>query len=423
MIPYRAPREDFPIFLVRLGTALLVFAAAASLVASADRRAGILWAVLIAAGTVLVWLALGRRPIARTRRTEEKDHAPRAARAVLVASYACLVSFLLLTEWPVYKLPAFSRLYGFIPSLLPYSPDWLGSGISPNQTGGVLACCLAFAAALFIPVGGEGPRDPRLRQLRKAAAPLLVVGALVVVATGSRAALAGLVVAVLAGILTLNSRAMWLVAGATAAAGAVAVALPDIPRELMQIFLHDEPLGIKLLARADIWASALKGIADHPFAGIGPGALNHVLPVRYPYGMVGLGYTVTQAHNIVLDTALTMGVVGAVGVVSALTGGIWWGIRCARTAPLRGVRATLARAFTAPLVTFTVFGITDALSFSSPSSLVFWVFLAGLMFVTHGGRAPTDDLAAGTNGIGRRDNGCTVDRGPLKPSAASRESR
>ena len=45
----------------------------------------------------------------------------------------------------------------------------------------------------------------------------------------------------------------------------------------------------------------------HPFTGIGLGSLNDVLPIRYPYESVGLTYTVTQAHNAVLDTALTMG--------------------------------------------------------------------------------------------------------------------
>src|SRR5680860_679407 len=198
---------------------------------------------------------------------------------------------------------------------------------------------------------------------------------------------------------------MWLAAGGAAAAATLMLLLPDIPREFLQRFMHDAPLQTKLLGRADIWASALKGIADHPFAGIGPGALNQVLPVRYPYGVVGLGYTVTQAHNIVLDTALTMGVVGAIGVVCALTGGIWWGVRHARMTPLLGVPATCARAFTAPLVTFAVFGMTDALSFSSPSSLLFWASLAGLLWATRSERASTDHLAKGPGGGGQRDHG------------------
>jgi len=387
MIPYRAAREPSPILLIRLGTALLVLAAAASLVGSPDRGASAPWVGLVGAGAVLVWLAVGGRqdhlgqvpaggggrgggaPRKAARRLSDRMRGTAAARAALAVGYSCLVILPLLTEWPAYKLPALSRVYAAIPSLIPYAPAWLAPGLSPNQTGGVLAACLALAAAFFVRTNRGGPVEPYLRGLRRMAAPLLIVGTPVLLATGSRAALAGL-------------------------AAAISLAAPDLPRGLLQRFLHDEPLQIKLLARVDIWASALKGIADHPFAGIGLGALNQVLPARYPYGEVGIGYTVTQAHNIVLDTALTVGIVGAVGVVCAVAGGMWWGFRQARVAAPSGVhahaadthaarvQATCAHAFTAPLVTFTVFGVTDALSFASPAGLVFWTSLAGLLWVT-----------------------------------------
>ena len=421
MIPYSGPREATPILLVRLGTLLLLLAAAASLLASPDRGGSAPWAALVGAGAVLVWTAVGRGGVrsaserGESARGRSSTRGPAVARAALVLGYSCALVLLLLTDWPVVKLPALSQVYEAIPSLLPYAPAWVAPGISPNQTGGILAGIVALAAALFIPINGHGQRDPRLRALRRAAAPLLVVGTPLLVASGSRAALAGLVVAVVAGFASLNKRSLWFLVGAVTVVGALAAAFPDIPRELMQRFMHDAPLQTKLLGRADIWASALKGIADHPFAGIGPGALNQVLPVRYPYGMVGLGYTVTQAHNIVLDTALTMGVLGAIGVVCALAGGIWWGVRCARTGPLQGMPATLARAFTAPLVTFTVFGTTDALSFSSPSSLLFWASLAGLMYVTRGGPWSADHLTEGAGSGGQRDHGQAGSHGERLP--------
>ena len=417
MIPYRAAREPSPILLIRLGTALLVLAAAASLVGSPNRGASVPWIGLVAAGAVLVWLAAGGRqddrgqvpaggrgvggdaPRKAARRLSDRMRGMAAARAALAVGYSCLVILPLLTEWPAYKLPALSRVYAAIPSLIPYAPAWLAPGLSPNQTGGVLAACLALAAAFFVRTNRGGPVEPYLRGLRRMAAPLLIVGTPVLLATGSRAALAGLAAAVITGYIVLNPRMAWATAAVVAAAVAISLAAPDLPRGLLQRFLHDEPLQIKLLARVDIWASALKGIADHPFAGIGPGTLNQVLPARYPYGEVGIGYTVTQAHNIVLDTALTMGIVGAVGVVCAVAGGMWWGFRQARVAAPSGVhayaadthaarvQATCAHAFTAPLVTFTVFGVTDALSFASPAGLVFWMSLAGLLRVT---RASSD---------------------------------
>jgi O-antigen ligase len=119
------------------------------------------------------------------------------------------------------------------------------------------------------------------------------------------------------------------------------------------------------------------------------GTLNEVLPVRYPYGVVGLDYSVTQAHNIVLDTALSMGLVGAAGLLLALGGALWCGLRGDNNRADPGTSTAGTRAFTAVLITFTVFGTTDSLGFSSASSLVFWAALAGLIWVSRGeGSAP-----------------------------------
>ena len=182
MIPYRGPREATPILLVRLGTVLLLLAAAASLMASPDRGAGAPWAALVAAGAVLVWTAAGRGWLGGTpdrgdgARGRSSARGPGAARTALAVGYVCLLALPLLTDWPIAKLPALSQVYVAIPSLLPYAPEWVAPGISPNQTGGILAGALAFAAALFIPIKGPGQRGPRLRRLRREAAPLLLVG-------------------------------------------------------------------------------------------------------------------------------------------------------------------------------------------------------------------------------------------------------
>jgi O-antigen ligase len=175
-------------------------------------------------------------------------------------------------------------------------------------------------------------------------------------------------------------------------AGAILVGLSALALDnrligqIAGIFLRDETLDTKLVARLDIWLSALRGIEDHAFTGTGLGVFNDIVPVRYPYESVGLSYSVSQAHNILLDTALALGLPGLAGLLLLLAGmaALAWG-------HLRSNQAggVLAGGVLAACLVYLVFGFTDALSFSSPFGLVLWLLAFALALAGPAGYMPT----------------------------------
>lgn len=62
--------------------------------------------------------------------------------------------------------------------------------------------------------------------------------------------------------------------------------------------------------RIGIWVSTIPMIADHPFAGIGWGAFQFIYP-QYNYYLADTSITIYHAHNLYLNTAAEIGIVGA----------------------------------------------------------------------------------------------------------------
>ena len=62
--------------------------------------------------------------------------------------------------------------------------------------------------------------------------------------------------------------------------------------------------------RVGIWVSTISMIADHPFVGIGWGAFKFVYP-QYNYYLQDATQTIYHAHNLFLQTAAEVGIVGA----------------------------------------------------------------------------------------------------------------
>lgn len=366
-------------FLLRLGAALLALAALISLVASPDRRTSLPYViqVLVGAGCVL---AVTGRPVARIRRRLTPD---RLITIFIVLGYVAITAILLSTRWPVYKLSFLGGLYAALPSIRSLPISLFAQGLTPNQAGGLMATFAAFGTAVAVgdtvTIGAtDAETFPHRRRQRIVAGILGICGTGVVFMTGSRAALAAVGVAVVIALVVRDRR--WLLPAAVGAAVMAGIAFirPDAPRAVLDIFLRDETIETKLVARLDIWRSVLRAIQDHPFTGIGLGVLNQILPFRYPYETVGLSFTVTHAHDTYLDTALTLGIVGLVGLLLLLTGIVWMALAI----PQRLSAARIyAHGMLASAVVFMVFGITDSLSLSTPSSLVLWTWAITLSLV------------------------------------------
>lgn len=367
-------RTPLGIILVRLGAGFLGFALLVSVWASPDRMAGLAWVVIALVGVTLVLTVTGSRAGSLARRIQPRH----IAVFFTVVSIVTLLTALLASRWPTYKLSWLNSVYATLPSIrsLPFS--WTQEGLQPNQTGGFLAVCSAMMAAMALnpwretETSASSEAGPAWRWI---AAFVAVAGFVVVFMTGSRAALAGLVAAILLVLVVRTRRWLW-VWGAAAGVGALGLYASGRLNSIPGLFLHDETLDTKLIARLDIWSSTLRGIEDHLLTGIGLGVFNDVMPVRYPYQTVGLSYAVSQAHNLFLDVALAMGIVGALGLGLLLLGSA--GLAIAGSSS-RSVSGVVSLGIIASITAFLVFGTTDSISFSIPTSFVVWLWASTLV--------------------------------------------
>jgi exopolysaccharide production protein ExoQ len=360
-----------------VGVALLMLAALGSLAASP--LVGVsLWPTvqILLAGSLT--LAVSRLPLGS-----------RAATAVTAALAGGATALLLLsligTAWPAYKLPWLSGVYGHLPTVRNLPFPGISDGFQPNQIGGLLALAFSFFAGVALLGSRRSWPGPLLWPV---AAALALLSLPLLVLTGSRAGLAGALLALFVLLCLRVPRLAWLPALGAVLTPLLALLWSDLPTRVAAVFLRDETLDTKLVARLDIWHSALRGIEDHAVTGIGLGVFNEVVPIRYPYESVGLSYSVSQAHNIFLDTALTMGLPGLAGLLVLLAGVVILARRgLKRDAHVR----PLAAGALAAAATYLVFGMTDGLSLSSPGSLTLWgvaILLAAFCGRASGGTSP-----------------------------------
>lgn len=361
---------DTGLVLVRAGTAVVGTSLLLSLWASADRVASLPWFLVDLAGVALVLAVTG--PLRRTaRRTIKAAH---VLWSFLGIGFVSLGVTIFASRWPSYKLSWLNQVYAAIPSVRSLPWPWIQPGLSPNQTGGMLALCTAFAATVAT--------WPEVRKRKRAPAIFLTLaGVIGVFMTGSRAALAGLALAFLM-LLAVRAR-RWLWAWATALGlAALGLLASGHLQRAADFLLHDETLHTKLVARLDIWTSAIRGIEDHFFSGIGLGVFNQVMPIRYPYQTVGLSYPVSQAHNLFLDIALAIGVPGALGFVVVIAGLLLMGVWGSRG---HGPARAVSLGVVASIIVYLVFGITDSISLAVPTSFMVWCWACALAIVS---RAP-----------------------------------
>lgn len=355
--------RDFGLMLVRIGTVLAGAGLLLSFWASPNRLASLPWFLVDLAGVILVLVVTGPL-LGVARRKITPTH---ALWFFLGFGFACLAVTVFLTRWPSYKLAWLNEVYAAIPSLRSLPWPWIQPGLHPNQTGGVLSILTAFAGAVAC--------WPRIRKRTRVPAIVLTfAGALGVFLTGSRAALAGLAVAFMLLLIVRTRRWLWAWGPAVLLVFIGLLASGRVQRAI-NFFVRDETLDTKLVARLDIWTSAIHGIEDHFFSGIGLGVFNEVMPVRYPYQTVGLSYPVSQAHNLFLDIALGIGVPGAVGFAVVIVGLLIMSIKGSRNDRPAQV---VCFGILASTVVYLVFGITDSISLTIPTSFIVWLWVCAL---------------------------------------------
>jgi O-antigen ligase len=325
------------------------------------------WFLIALAGVALVVLVTGPLLTSLSRRVA----ASHLLWFFLAVGYTTLVVTLFATRWPVYKLSWLNSVYAALPSVRSVSWWWIQPGLHPNQTGGMMALCAAFAFAVT-----WSPDTPRRARIPAAALSLLGAGA--VFMTDSRAALAGLALSVL--VILIARTASWLWAWLPGLALAfVGLLATGMLARIVNFFVHDETLDTKLVARLDIWTSALHGIQDHFVTGIGLGVFNQVMPFRYPYQTVGLTFSVSQAHNLLLDTALAIGVPGAIGFTMLIVGLLVMAVRESRR---DGLTRVVSLGVVSSLIVYLVFGTTDSIGLTIPTSFIVWLWVCSMTLLS-----------------------------------------
>ena len=280
-------------------------------------------------------------------------------------------------------------------ALFPTAPE----GFNPNQVAGTLLWTvplLLVAAVTSLWMGdrlmpGAGRRDRRIVAFLAFLAFLLMAGTLLL--TRSRSALLALLYALLFIALVARRYSWPVVAGGMLALSlVVAVALLLFGGVAGQSFPGDLVSGdsnatdqaaplADLQGRIEIWTRALYGIEDFPISGMGIGAFRRLAPVIYPFFLIPPDLDIGHAHNLFLQVALDLGLVGLIGYVAVWIGCgsmLWRSWRSAGDLRQR----VLVLGFAGALVGFFVYGLSDAITIGAKPAFIFWLLL-GLIAGQH----------------------------------------
>jgi len=265
----------------------------------------------------------------------------------------------------------------------PLNPDQ--SGINPNEAAGVLVMLLPVCFAIVGRSSGHTRRG-WLGSLALGAASVIV---LVLIFAQSRSAwVAVLVVGAFVAAKLWSDRSgtrsrtlhrILLISLVILAAGLLSLG----PTRLLQFadeMTSDNGSG---LGRVQLWAVALKMLAEHPVFGVGLNTFQFVMDAQYRVFPVGPALRIPHAHNILLQTAIDLGVPGALAFM-------WLVGACALSAR-RAWNSALPSELRRLLVTgalgsagFFIFGLTDAVALGAKGGVFFWVDLGLVALAARG---------------------------------------
>jgi putative inorganic carbon (hco3(-)) transporter len=287
----------------------------------------------------------------------------------LIVSVVIVAGGLAFTEWPRgagkgVVIPVYDLLPGS--AVLPYDPT---RGINPNKLAAPLAMLLPFVVALGV-FGRPRPQS-------YIAWPTALVAGITLLLTQSRSAYVAGIGAVL---LVLVLRWRWL----------LLLLVPYIVFLVWVIVYTFGPaplvrgwspppmtaeIGVQFEERRLVWDMAESMIEDFPLTGIGLGTFPAVADLLYGHALlIGPTTETPHAHNLLLETAVDLGLPGLGFFVLLSVGAArtaWRAIREARTAQLRGLAAGAA----CGLLAYYLFGLTDTIGLGEKPGILLWVLL------------------------------------------------
>lgn len=236
---------------------------------------------------------------------------------------------------------------------------------NPNILAGYLDVAMCFAFAFFVKM-----RDKK-RRIALGAALVLLAACLAM----TYARMAFLVIALIF-ILYGMFRDGRVLLAVGVVAGALFLLDPALLDRVMSVFTRIDTSSEMRLA---LWESTLAMIGDHPFFGIGWGAYWMVYP-EYDFYLQGADVLIVHAHNMYLNYAAEIGVVGAVSFLWFFFGTMGLAF-FSKVHDSEGFRQGLMLAISLAFISVALNGLTDDVLFNIPSSMLLWL-LAALAAVT-----------------------------------------
>jgi putative inorganic carbon (HCO3(-)) transporter len=264
----------------------------------------------------------------------------------------------------------------FLPAVLfEYFPLLLPDSIHPNVMAGSLATLMPLSLALSLAL----PSAPRRKLgLRITLLVVYLMGAAILILTKSRGGYIALGVGLWL-TLWLSGRRRWAIglalASALVVAGLLILAPADGAEEL-------EPAQAALDAstwafRQQVWRAGLQLVGDFPLTGVGIGTFNDVAATLYGfYAPDNPG-----AHNLFLQAAVDLGILGLVSYLAILLLALWAAFRAYRRFDTRDdglLRAVAIGGFAGMMATIA-HGLVDSHTWGSKGAFIPWAVIGLLV--------------------------------------------
>jgi putative inorganic carbon (HCO3(-)) transporter len=127
--------------------------------------------------------------------------------------------------------------------------------------------------------------------------------------------------------------------------------------------------------RIEIWSRALYALHDFPFTGIGIGTFDWVVPLLYPYFLVSPSQNIPDAHNLLLQVGVDLGLPGLIAYLSIVVNLFVMLISVLRRGPTSlqwAMAAGILGSFAATLIA----GFFAAVNWGSKPAFLPWLLVA-----------------------------------------------
>jgi putative inorganic carbon (hco3(-)) transporter len=272
----------------------------------------------------------------------------------------------------------------------------------PGTDGGVSANALGAAVLLVLPAGAmamwSATRPGSTAALRRLGFDALAAGVIragcvlailaistILLLTQSRTAWLSLAVTV-AGLAAVRSRMARRLLVTITALGVVVVSLigpqrllGDVERLVRRASAAGPHFAFNVGERTVIWSYALEQLRQSPVIGIGLGAFRRTVRSR-SIPSASSGADIAHAHNVFIQTALDIGLVGLAAYTAILLLSLrmaWSSYRCGDVA-LRH----LALGFGGNVLAVHLFGLVDAVALGAKIGVLLWASI-GLIVAMH----------------------------------------